>query len=67
MNRLPHHLKTVASQNLSSDLLNLTELLKIMKLEITAPENCDYNSDSIGKNDNFMSEDWLSLAPALYS
>ena len=67
MNRLPQQLKTVASQNLSSDLLNFTKLLKIMKLEITAPENCDYNSDVIGKNDNFMSEDWLSFALALYS
>ena len=67
MNRLSQQLKIVASQNLSSDLLNFTKLLKIMKLEITAPENCDYNCDVIGKNDNFMSEDWLSFALALYS
>ena len=53
MNRLPHQLKLVTSRNLSSDLWDLTELLKIMKLEITAREHCEYNSDRIGKNDNF--------------
>ena len=66
-NRLPHQLKLVASRNLSSDLWDLTELLKIMKLEITARENCEYNSDRIGKNDNFMSEDCLGSASALCS
>ena len=38
-----------------------------MKLEITARENCEYNSDRIGKNDNFMSEDCLGSASALCS
>ena len=66
MNRLPHQLKLVASLNLSSDLWDLAELRKIMKLEITARENCEYNSDRIGKN-NFMSEDCLDSAYALYS
>ena len=67
MNRLPHQLKRVASGNLSSDLWDLTELLKIMKLEITAWENCEYNSDRIGKNNNFMSEDCFGSACALHS
>ena len=67
MNRLPHQLKLVASRNLSSDLWDLTELLKIRKLETTARENCEYNSDRIGQNDNFMSEDCLGSASALYS
>ena len=67
MNRLPHQLKLVASRNLSSDLWDRTELLKIMKLERTTRENCEYNSDRIGKNDNFMSEDCLGSASALYS
>ena len=44
-NRLPHQLRLAASRNLSSDLWNLTELLKIMKLEITAREDYEYNSD----------------------
>ena len=57
MNYLPQQLKLVAIRNLSSDLWDLTELLKIMKLEITARENCEYTSDRIGKNNNFMSED----------
>ena len=38
-----------------------------MKLETTARENCEYNSDRIGQNDNFMSEDCLGSASALYS
>ena len=67
MNRLPHQLKLVASRNLSSDLWDLTELLKIIKLETTARENCEYNSDRIGQNDNFMSKDCLGSASALYS
>ena len=67
MNRLPHQLKLVASRNLSSDLWDRTELLKIMKLERTTRENYEYNSDRIGKNDNFMSEDCLGSASALYS
>ena len=58
MNRLPRHPKLVASRNLSSDLWDLTELVKIMNLEITARENCECNSDHIGKNDNFMSKDF---------
>lgn len=57
INSLAHQLKPVANHNLSSDLWDLTESLKIMKLEITAQENCEYNSDHIGKNNNFMSED----------
>ena len=67
MNRLPHQLKLAVSRNVSSDLWDLTELLKIIKLEITAREICEYNSDRIGKNDNFMSEDCLGSASALYS
>ena len=66
MNRLPHQLKLV-SHNLSTDLWDLTELLKIIKLEITARDICEYNSDRISKNDNFMSEDCLGSASALYS
>ena len=58
MNRLPRHPKLVASRNLSSDLWDLTELVKIMSLEITARENCECNNDHIGKNDNFMSKDF---------
>ena len=38
-----------------------------MKLEIPARENCEYSSDRIGKNDDFMSEDCLGSASALYS
>ena len=38
-----------------------------MKLEITTLENCEYNSDRIGKNDKFMSEYCLRSASALYS
>ena len=67
MNRLPHQLKLVVSRNLISDLWDLAELLKIIKLEITAREINEYNSDRIGKNDNFMSEDCLGSASALYS
>ena len=67
MNRLPHQLKLIVSRNLISDLWDLTELLKIIKLEITAREINEYNSDRIGKNDNFMSEDCLGSASALYS
>ena len=37
-----------------------------MKLEITAGENCEYNSDRINKNYNFMSEDCLGFASAFY-
>ena len=62
MNRLPHQLKLVVSRNLSSDLWDLTEFLKIVKLEITARENCEFNGNRIGKNDNFMSEDCLCSA-----
>ena len=58
MNHLPQQLKLVASRNLSSDLWDLSELVKIMKLEITARENCECNSDHTGKNDNFISEDF---------
>ena len=67
MNHLLHQLKLVTSRNLSSDLWDLNELLKIMKLEITAREDCEYNSDRIGKNDNFMSGDCLGSISALYS
>ena len=63
MNRCPHQLQLVASRNLSSDLWDLTELLKIIKLEITARRNCD----RIGKNINFMSEGCLGFASAFYS
>ena len=38
-----------------------------MKLEITTLENCEYNSDRIGKNNKFMSEYCLGSASALYS
>ena len=65
-NRLPHRPKLVASRNLSSALWDLTELLKIMKLEITARKNCEYNSDRIGNNNDFISEDCLGSACALY-
>ena len=41
MNCLLHQLKLVASRSLRSDLWDLFGLLKIMKLEITARENCD--------------------------
>ena len=67
MNRLPHQLKLVVSCNLSSDLWDLTELLKIVKLEITARDNCEFNGNRIGKNDNFMSEDCLCSASSSYS
>lgn len=65
INCLPHKLKLVASINLSSDLWDLNELLKIIKLDITTRENCKCNSNSIGKNDNFMVEDCLVFASAL--
>ena len=65
MNRLQHQLKLVACSNLISDLWDLTEFLEVMKLEVIASENCEYNIDRIGKNDNFMSEDCLGSASAL--
>ena len=37
-----------------------------MKLEITARKNCEYNSDRIGNNNDFISEDCLGSACALY-
>ena len=67
MNCLPHQLKLDSSRNLSLDLWDLTGLLKIMKLEMTARENCGYNNDRTGKNNNFMFEDCLGSASALYS
>ena len=67
MNRSPHQLNLVTSHNLSSNLWDLTGVLKILKLEITALEKCEYNSDRIDKIDNFMPEDCLGSATALYS
>ena len=64
MNRLPQLFKFVVSRNLSPDLWDLTELLKIMKLKITARKNCEYSSDHNAKNDNFMSQDCLGSALA---
>ena len=54
-------IKPVANRNLNSDLRDLTEILKGMKLEITARKNCKDNSDGIAKNDNFLSQDCLDF------
>ena len=60
-------IKFVAHCNLNSDLWDLTELLKIMNLELTAGENCEDNSDRITNNEKFMSENCLGFTSALCS
>ena len=69
MSRLTQQLKLIGSHNFSSDLWNHIELLGIMKMEVRSKctRNCKYNSDRIGKNDNFMSKDILGFASPLYS
>ena len=54
-------IKPVANRNLNSDLRDLTEILKSMKLEITGRKNYEDNSDRIAKNDNFLPQDCLDF------